>query len=480
MDGNLLVRGAALAPWETTVGSGSFDRWGPPVDVRITGGEITALSPALEQEPGEMVLEVPGGLLLPGLHDHHLHLRALVAAGRSAPVGPADVAGPAGLANALRHASTDRHGWKRAVGYHESVAGELDRWSLDTIDSSSPVRVQHRSGILWVLNSAGIDAVGLDDLDVPGVERDESGRPTGRLLRMDGWLASRLPDDDPVTELGAVSRRLAALGVTGVTDATPDATTAGISALVDALSDGRLLQRLHVMCPHHVEMPTHPLVTRGPHKVMLDDDWLPPLDDLVETAGLAHGAGGAVAVHCVTVAQLVLTVTALQEAGTVPGDRIEHGSVVPPDLVAVIARLGVTVVTNPGLVHERGDSYLQDVEAADVAHLYPCASLLAAGVPVAGGTDAPFGAPDPWAAISAAQTRRSRRGQLVAGHEAVPAGVAVGLFTGHASFPGRQRRLAVGEPGDLCVLAGGNLPGPGQLPDVAATVVGGRVVHRSG
>lgn len=475
--GDLLVRGASLVDWEASASPDACRlEPGLRVDVRIAGGRIAAVETELRPLPAEDVVTVPGAVVMPGLHDHHLHLRSLVAAGRSVSVGPAEVAGPGELRSALGGAPVDRHGWRRAVGYHESVAGELDRWVLDAFAPGSPLRLQHRSGVMWVLNSAAVEALGIDELELPGVERDESGRPTGRLLRMDGWLAGRLPHDDPIAEVAVTSGRLAALGVTGVTDATPDATAGGVAALVAAVADGRLRQRLHVMCPPELELPPHPLVTRGPAKVMLDDDRLPALHDLVGTVRRAHGAAVPVAVHCVTLAQLTLAVAALQAAGVVAGDRIEHGAVVPPPLVATLSELGVTVVTNPGLVYERGDLYLEEVDERDRPYLYPCASLRVAGVPVAAGTDAPFGPDDPWKAVAAARTRRTRDGSALGPGEAVSLPDAVGLFTGYPARPACSRRVAVGEPGDLCLLAEGALPGPGGPDAVALTVVAGWVV----
>ena len=72
------------------------------------------------------------------------------------------------------------------------------------------------------------------------------------------------------------------------------------------------------------------------------------------------------------------------------------------ELVPVLAERGLTVVTQPGFVAERGDRYLLDVPPEEHADLYRCASLLDAGVPVAGSTDAPYTSPDPWLAIRAA------------------------------------------------------------------------------
>lgn len=476
------MRGAALPVWSVPGAGPRAISPGRAVDVRCRHGHIEAVDEAgsLRRRRGEEVLEIPGSVLLPGLHDHHVHLRSLVAWRRSAHVGPDDVSGAGGLARALAAAPVDRHGWRRAVGYHESVAGALDRRVLDALAPGGPLRVQHRSGAVWMVNSAALAVLGIDAAAERGVERDDSGLPTGRLVRMDGWLARHLPADDPIAEVGSVSRELAALGVTGVTDATVGATAEGAAALTGAVESGALLQRLHVMCPPGVAPPPHPLVTRGPHKVVLDDDELPSLDELAGVVEATHGAGSAVAVHCVTAAQVVLAVAAVGAAAAAPGDRIEHGSVVPAGLITTLAALGITVVTNPGFVLARGDRYLAEVDHPDRADLYRAASLTAAGVAVAAGTDAPFGPSDPWSVIRAAQSRRTRGGRGLGPDEALPLERSVGLFTGEPAVPGRPRRIAPGEPADLCVLVPGAWTGPAQAPPVAATVVAGRVVHRAG
>ena len=185
--------GARMADWEATAAAGD-DRVQPGarVDLRLRVGRIVAMGPVLHREPGEEVLAVPDTVVVPGLHDHHLHLRSLVAAGRSAAVGPAAVGGPRELAAALRSAPVDRHGWRRAVGYHESVAGTLDRWSLDSLFPGAPVRVQHRSGMWWALSSSAVEILGLDALDAPGVERDEA-RHGDRTAGADGRVVGGSP-----------------------------------------------------------------------------------------------------------------------------------------------------------------------------------------------------------------------------------------------------------------------------------------------
>ena len=425
------------------------------VDVRVVGPTITDVGPSLERGGAEVV-DGGGGALLPGLHDHHLHLLAAAAARSSVPVGPQDVGERGGLSAALRaaDASLPPGRWLRAVGYHESVAGELDRDVLDELVAHRPLRVQHRTGAVWVLNSAAIEALGLDaDTGAPA-ERDARGRPTGRLHRADAWLRGRLPPD-AAPDLSALGRDLARCGVTGVTDATPFPHVTDLDVLAAAVAGGSLPQRVVAMGgPELAGARFPPGIEPGPVKVLLDDIALPALDDLVAHIALAHRCGRPVAFHCVTRTSLVLALAAWEEAGAAPGDRVEHGSVVPPELDPTIARLGLTVVTQPGFVAERGDEYLRDVDPDDVPHLYRCATLLEHAIPVGGSTDAPYTGIDPWPAMRAAVERATASGAALGAAEAVTAQRALELFLGDPHRPGGPPRAVVpGAPADLCLLA---------------------------
>jgi predicted amidohydrolase YtcJ len=424
------------------------------VDVRVGGGRIAEVGTGLGRSLGEEVIDARGGVLIPALHDHHVHLRSLAASRGSVALGPADVAGRAGFEATLRRAAR-RAGpgeWIRGVGYHESVAGPLDRTVLDAVVPDHPVRIQHRSGELWFLNSRALATTGLPPASAAG-----DGPADGRLWRADRWLAAVVPPAE--LDLAGVSREAAALGVAGFTDADPERTQADVDAFAAARAAGELRQNVVLMSAGGLAI--DPAVTglaAGPRKLLLDDATLPPLDDLAATITGAHAEGEPVAVHCVTRLQLVLTLAALDQAqarGRGPGgDRIEHAAVVPPELRDEMRRLGVTVVTQPNFVAERGDDYLADVDPDDVDLLYPCASLRAAGVPVAGGTDAPFGGPDPWAAMRAATRRRAERsGRPVAAHERIDARAALGLFLGRPDAPAVERRIEPGAPADLCLLA---------------------------
>ncbi|MBX6389155.1 MAG: amidohydrolase family protein, partial [Frankia sp.] len=221
----------------------------------------------------------------------------------------------------------------------------------------------------------------------------------------------------------------------------------------------------------------------GPVKILLDDDQPTGPDEVADTVRAAREWGRRVAFHCVTRVQLVIALAALDAAGgALPGDRIEHAAVLPPDLVELVRAASLTVVTQPHFVAERGDAYLADVDPDDLPWLYRCAGLIAAGVPVAAGTDAPFGGADPWASMRAAVRRRTPSGQLLGPAEALPAARALGLYLGDAATAGGPpRRVAPGAPADLCLL---DVPGRAVLADLdpgpaVLTVAAGRVIHRA-
>jgi len=216
----------------------------------------------------------------------------------------------------------------------------------------------------------------------------------------------------------------------------------------------------------------------APGKRILHDTDL-DLAALVEWIAQRHADGVPVAVHCVTAAQLVVTLSALRSAGTHPLDRIEHAAVVPDDSVAEIAGVGVTVVTQPNFVAERGEQYLDDVPAAEHHELWRVASLLRAAVPVALSTDMPFGDDDPWKAMRAAVRRTTGRGTILGVDECVSPRDALTMFCGAADAPVAQRSIEPGQPGDLCILAGAPDEVLSELDSsmVTTTIVAGNVVH---
>src|SRR5256886_17051338 len=106
------------------------------VDIRVD--EQIADVGELEPDKGEEVLDAAGATVIPGLHDHHVHLRSAAAALTSARVGPAEVRGRDDLARVLADAPIGGDGGIRAVGYPEPVAGPPDRDGPDQVAPTLP------------------------------------------------------------------------------------------------------------------------------------------------------------------------------------------------------------------------------------------------------------------------------------------------------------------------------------------------------
>ena len=81
--------------------------------------------------------------------------------------------------------------------------------------------------------------------------------------------------------------------------------------------------------------------------------------------------------------------------------RIEHASVLRPDTIARMARLGVTASVQPSFITSEVDWLAKRL--GDRSELtYAFARLAEAGVPLVGGSDCPVESPNPWWGIAAA------------------------------------------------------------------------------
>lgn len=419
---------------------------GRRVNVRFNTETVQQISPhAMTPIRNEEVIDADGGVLLPGLHDHHLHLLATARAQTSIDVS-------AGL-DSLSTAPPGT-GWIRGIGGRD----DLDAATLDRVVPDRPVRVQHHSGAMWALNSVALLAVGANSASEAGIERDAEGRPTGRLWRLDDWLGAQVRDEAP--DLTALGKRLTGFGITGVTDATWRIGPRG----AEVFGSSGIPQRIQFLA----EDPPSWGVT-GPRKIVIEDHHLPEYDELREAVADARVLGRAVAVHCVTREALLLLLAVLDEIGAVPGDRIEHAAVADEETAARLARLGVAVVTQPGFILDRGDRYLRDIPPDELSDLYRYESFQAAGVAVVPSSDAPYGPLDPWAVMRAARDRRSASGARVNMKEWVSAKMVLsGYLRPLESLSAPPRRVRAGVPSDLVLL---RLPLAYALDDPQADLV---------
>ncbi|MCB2047508.1 MAG: amidohydrolase family protein [Novosphingobium sp.] len=463
----MLIRNAEL--WHGSDG-------GSRGDVLIEGGHISRVGKDFAAPEGARVLEAGGGLLLPGLHDHHVHLAGLAVRKLSVWCGPPDVMDGDALSAALVSAKGD--GWIRAIGYHESVLGGLpDAKALDRLIPQRPLRMQHRSGRMWLLNSAALDLLLSQSKAPSGLER-EHGRFTGRLFDEDAWMREALGSAPP--DFAAISSDLSRQGVTGVTDMTPQNDPEMAAHFAAQRRSGALAQSVRLAGTLDLAFAAQQGWTLGPVKLHLHEADLPPFDQAVDLVRKAHDQVRPIAVHCVSEVELVFTLAFLEEAGSISGDRIEHASIASPEHLSRITDLGLAVCVQPHFVTERGDQYLADVEPRLHRDLYRLQSLRAAGIAMAGGSDAPFGGIDPWAAMQAAVSRATHSGAVISPEEALSPEQALSLWLADPADLSRQRELEPGAPADLCLL---NRPWEQvrdrlTREDVALTIASGRIVHQ--
>lgn len=157
--------------------------------------------------------------------------------------------------------------------------------------------------------------------------------------------------------------------------------------------------------------------------------------------------------------------------------RFEHGDGLPTNLMPLARELGV-VVSQQGShlgLSMIDPSFLERVRAA---RAQPLRSLLAAGIPLALGSDGPM---NPYLGILLASTHPDRPEEAITREEAVMAytrGSAYAEFT-----EGDKGSLAPGKLADLAVLSQNifQVPPP-DLPKTTSllTVVGGKVVYDAG
>jgi hypothetical protein len=152
--------------------------------------------------------------------------------------------------------------------------------------------------------------------------------------------------------------------------------------------------------------------------------------------------------------------------------RLEHGDVLSPDQIGLVRELGIVVVHNP--TH---GALMQQRIGQQFHKMQPVRSLLAAGVPVAFGSDGPM---NPFLNIQAAVAPVANPFEALSREQAVIAYTAGSAFAERAE--NEKGTLAPGMLADIAVLSQDIFTIPvAELPALRSvlTMVGGKVVYEA-
>ena len=401
-----------------------------PVDVEIAEGRIVDIAPTGSLRPRGEVLEADGTWAVPGLWDNHVHTVQWALSAEREPLAQAGSAAEA--ARRMTHVAPLADGRRVGSGYRDALWSDApDLFTLDAATGDVPTYLINADVHSVWLNSAALRREGFRSPD--GILREEDAFEISR----------RLNAVDPAHSDRAVQwagEQAAARGVTGLVDfdmawnaeAWPRRIAAGFAAhrvefavysfdldraITAGLRTGELLES------DDAPSSARGLVRVGPLKIISDGSLgtrtaacshaYPgdpenfgvlnvPRDALIEALVTATGAGLSVAVHAIG----DRATTSALDAFTVSGatGTIEHAQLVRHADLARFARLGVIASVQPQ--HALDDRDLVGRHwAQQTAIGYPLESLLAAGVELRFGSDAPVAELDPWQAIAAAVHR---------------------------------------------------------------------------
>jgi predicted amidohydrolase YtcJ len=486
--------------------------------VAVRDGRIVRVDSAYEVgflEGAETeVIDLRGGVLLPGFIDAHTHFpmvgRALVHADLSAAGGVDEAVA------LLDESARDDREWILGYGYDESEwpDGErryLAREDLDRVSAERPVAAFRED-----MHAASLNSVALERLagDLPDADvRRASGEPTGVVVEsaVDRVFAATEPDRAGIRDLVEAARdRAHELGITGVHDMVRNSHAPRVYRELAAEGALDLRVRLNYWSDHLDslldlgERTNHggEFVRVGAVKSFTDGSlgagtaklstpyedgeggdrgqWVVPSEELRALVDRADGAGLQFAAHAIGDEAVAATLDAYERTDDPGGSRhrVEHAELLPEGGVERFADLGVVASVQPNF-HKwarEGGLYEDRLGPERARSTNRLRDLLDAGVPLAFGSDCmPM---DPLFGVRQAVTAPDERQRLTVTE-------ALRAYTRGAAYAGfdedRLGTIAAGKRADLVALDASPWTVDDDAIDaidVTHTIVDGRVVYR--
>jgi predicted amidohydrolase YtcJ len=473
--------------------------------------------------PNTKLIDLGGRTVIPGINDAHNHLGIATANHVDLHLASPDPAWPemkAAITSAVLKAP-------KGTFINGTIAWKIfrdlavDRKALDLLAPDNPVILQTFTNHAWIMNSAALAKAGIreDQPDPLGgrFERSSDGRLTGvireyAVFNVERTFANETSEADALSELRNTFSEAVKWGITTIQDMSNDMPPEHCLALLEKLpSPIRVrVMRMPGTTPAGRDIDegrpaprsSNPLITVSGTKWMLDgtpvegtfayrDDPATVGDFVLHeqlTFPKAQLAGmlretlqdqDQLMVHVSSYLPAAAMVDAMQSAGgkqvwAKRRLRFEHGDGLTPDLVPRVKELEIVVVQNPShLTVENLNPALHSI--FENLKVQPLRSLLAAGIPVAFGSDGPT---NPYLNIMFATLDPNRPSEAITREQAV---IAYTLTSAYSEFAEKDKgSLEPGKLADLAVLSqdiftvdASDLPKTESL----LTMVGGKIVY---
>jgi predicted amidohydrolase YtcJ len=491
-----------------------------------TNDEITALA-----APGAKRIDLGGKTVLPGFIDGHCHPAQ---AGLSHLTSvDCDLRSIKEILQALRAraAQTKPNEWVLGFKYDDTKIAEgrpLTRADLDAAIPDHPVFVEHRGGHTAWVNSLAMRLAGVDEKtpDPQGGRfgRDESGRLNGNVKEnareaFSPLLPSKFSPEQRRAGVKLIARMLAKSGITSTTDAFAE--TEDLRAYQDAHTAGELSVRVYCLVSGAAQEKMlaagviggfgDEMVRAGGFKFVCDgsisertarlsqpyigrpNDFGILVNDeaaLYEQMSAVHRAGWQIGTHAngdVAIDKVLRVYDRLQREypRRDPRFRIEHCTVLNPDLIARIKAQGVIPTPFSTYVYYHGEK-MREYGAERVQWMFALRSLLDAGIPATQASDYPPGPFEPMMALQSEVTRTDMKGNVWGPNQriSVEEAIRVGTMNGaRASFDERVKgSIEPGKLADLVVLGRDPFKEPPQnlvnIP-IERTMMGGNWTYEA-
>ncbi len=498
----------------------------------VLGGRFIAVGDsqdirALVTERTE-VIDAQGMTVTPGFIDAHSHpawggIEELVNVNL-------DLRSIAEILDALRTRAdrTPPGEWVQGFKYDDTKVRDGRQLTLEDLDEAvphHPVYVVHRGGHTCWYNSAAFERAGVD-VDTPdppgGHIYREGGRLTGRVAERANELFDRVRPTETTREqrqagVELISELMTAAGITSVHDGM--CTKEYLVAYQDAHRAGSMRFRVYLMV--HQDL-YEQLAAAGIYSGF-GDEWLrvggvkftadgsasertmamstpyvgrpddygiltmtqQEIDEAVEDA---HRHRFQIGVHANGDVAIDMVLSAYERVQRIaprpdPRHRIEHCSLVNPDLLARIEATGSIPTPFYTYVHYHGDKWSEYGEER-MQWMFAHRSFLDYGIPVAGASDYIPGPYEPLMAIQSMVTRKDMEGRVWGSRQRIGVDEALRVCTLHGAYASFEEHvkgtIVAGKLADFVVLEGDpHDVDPDRIKHIAVarTVVGGRTMH---